>query len=232
MTTKMVLSRAGEKCVWMSRELSALTDYVTSVVDENLHPQGLAMCLFCVSKDIEDGRCHFTAGGNLPDYIRQNRSKVLKEISNFPQVIDELFDPQFAKDFRVACKEWMNINPPRRNKGSFGGYYPEYINVAIEWWGNIITAPQMATNSIHAISQEKIAMFKTSLGESIKKEVSRYGRCIISVNYRPCTLLANAGTTIGISAMDSYPWKTEMFITEHEVRVSLRAGAYETLWEG
>lgn len=240
------LSKARENCVGMSEEVYAVTDYMSTVANDSLYPEGLAICLVLVMDDVQRGRCGFASSPDkeLPVYLREHKNQVLSQIPCVLQVIDEIAEPEFAEAVRVICKQVMNWEPPKRAKAELDDSYPVYVKAAVDWWANAVASPkldngddmpymlmQMFSGTGKSYSDEEMKLFKTTLADGIMSEMQRYGNCTLLVDYHPCYVLAKAGNKIGISSMTGWPWKTSMSVTKHAVRVSAGHGApYETLW--
>ena len=222
-----------------------LTDYVSEVANNTLVPAGLVMCIALIIDDLQNNRCGFNQNRQLPEKISNRREYVLGQIAYLPQIVDEIADEDFSKEFRAIFKEIFEIDTPKRVKESNIEKYPEYVNVAVNWWANAIQSPSfdngdpmpavllMAVNSHRkSYSEDEINIFKESLAQSIMNDISNYGQCLLSVDYEPCEALFNAGNKIGINELTGYPWKTWMNITKEivEVRAGYRAPK-DILWE-
>jgi len=240
------LSNARELCPGMSEEIYAITDYMATVANESLVPQGLAVCLFLVKYDIQNGKSGFATGRNaeLPQYLRDNKNQVLRQLVYIPQVIDEIAEPDFAKAFRDICKVILDIDPPKRVKVDWDKEFPEYVKVAVDWWANAVASPKLDNGENLPVglmtlisrtgkrySKDEMKIFKNTLAERIVERLEYDEICYLHVDYRPCALLEEAGSKIGIDSMMGYPWKTRMEISKRKVEVSNGYQApYETIW--
>lgn len=63
---KQKFAEAREKCPGMSDDVYALTDYISSVANDELVPMGLIMCMTLVLDDLQKGRNGFNPGEPLP----------------------------------------------------------------------------------------------------------------------------------------------------------------------
>lgn len=251
MKEKLLSTR--KNCVGMSEEIYAITDYMSSVVNNSLDPIGLAAAVALVQADIENGDISYTrnnyftnASGNIqfPKYLVEHKNQALAQLVYFPQVIDEIAEPQFAQEFREVCKKTFGFDPPKRIKVQKEKNYAPHVKSAIDWWGNAITSPKldngsdmnpfvliMAGNLTQKYTEEEIALFKDTLAEEILKDIRVYGRCCLEVDYNPCHALAVAGNKIGVEPLCGYPWKTTMYISEKQVEVSPGYGEkYRVIW--
>lgn len=243
---KEKLSNARTTCVGMSNEIYALTDYMSSVANDSLVPMGMALCLGLVMDDLEKGRNGFASASSekLPDYMIEHKNQIKAQLVYFPQVIDAIAEPDFAEEFRTVCKEFFNFDPPRRVSAEVDESYPAYIKAAVDWWANAVASPKldngadmnpillmMAGNCQKSNTADEIKIFKNTLAEEIMKEMEKYGRCTLDVDYHPCRALSVAGDKIGLNPMMGYPWKTYMRISKNEVGVSAGYRAeYEIIW--
>lgn len=240
------LSKAREKCVGMSEEVYAVTDYMSVVANDTLYPEGIAVILALIMDDVQRGRTGFASfpDKELPVYLREHKNQVLTQMPYVLQVIDEIAEPEFAKEVRNICKQIMNWNPPKRSKAELDDSYPAYVKVAVDWWANAIASPkldngdempfmlmQMISATGKSYSEEEVKLFKTTLAEGIINEMKEYGRCTLRVDYHPCDVLAEAGGKIGVSSMSGWPWKTTMYVSEKKVEVYAGYGApNKILW--
>lgn len=240
-------SNVREKCVGMSEEIYALTEYISAVVgDEPIAPAGLAFFMLYIQEDIQKGKSGFKSfKGEFPKYLIDNKNQVLSQMGYFSQVVDAVADEEFAEDFRNAFKAFCGVNlPPKRVNAEVDSKYPENIKAAVDWWANAILAPKLdngeelnplilmlAGGSRKSYKEDDIKLFKDTLAEGIQKEIEDRGGCLVCVDYHPCRILAEAGDKIRVDSMMGYPWKTNIEISESRVVVSAGYGAgYETIW--
>ena len=237
---KQKFAEAREKCPGMSDDIYALTDYISLVANDNLVPQGLAVCLVCIMDDLQKGRNGFSPNNEpLPEYLNIRKDQIIAQMVYIPQVVDAIADEQFAEDFRKICKEIFNIDTPKRVNVNINSQYPENVRAAVDWWANAIQSPVLdngsdinpflmmfLSGSKNGHSEEEIKVFKDCLANDILIELQERGRCGLSVDYHPCQILANAGSKIGLNGISDYPWKTWMDITE-DVVVVLENGSRE-----
>lgn len=252
------LSRSREMCPGLSKEVYALTDYMASVANDKLLPQGMLSCLVLSMIDIRREINGFSCeeSNEFPEYLSKHKLQILAQAVYFPQVIDAIADEDFANEFRKICKELLQFDPPKREEkynqnAEIGGDYPEYVKVAVNWWANAIVNPKfdngddsvagemtfllaMMVNSKNSISKEQIAIFKKELAQLIieKMDSSFVGECRLGVDFHPDRLLYTAAQKAGIDNNMGFPWKTNMRITKNNVSVSAGyAAPWETLWE-
>ena len=247
------LSNSREMCPGLSEEVYALTDYMAGVANDELVPQGMLRLLVLCMEDIRRGENSFSCekSKEFPEYLIKHKQQVLAQAVYFPQVIDAIADEEFANEFRISCRGLLDFDPPKREEkyklnAEFGGDYPEYVKVAVNWWANAITNPKfdngddnmpdmmnflltMLVSSESSINKEQKAIFKKELAQLIVEEIktSWYGECSLDVDM----MLCSAAQKAGIDEM-VFPWKTKMLITKNKVSVSSGYGAqYKTLWE-
>lgn len=119
------------------------------------------------------------------------------------------------------------------------------LDAAVDWWANVIMDPKQdngdylqssmlsfISRGIKRPSNKEIEIFKVSLKKAITEfwreynikwnkfdpTLGSYDRCI-SVDYRPCSILARAAKEAGISE-NLFPCKTSMWIDPGSVKVS------------
>lgn len=250
MIMKNVRQKLADACknMEMSRELNEFTSYMATVANDELNPQGMLMMYACALDDVGNGKSGFAPGheGKFPQYLVDKKSQVLAQAIYFPQVIDEIADPEFAKEFRDICKQILKIDPPKKINPKIEGEYPEYVTVAVEWWTKSIASPKhdngedlgatlailTATRKNKGRSEKSVKKFKKVLAEGIKEQVKKYGYCSLDVDYHACQLLMEASKELKLDSMLDFPWKTHMRITPDKVEVSCGYGApLEIIWK-
>ena len=250
MIMKNVRQKLADACknVEMSRELNEFTSYMATVVNDELNPEVMLLMYACVVDDIRNGKSGFATdyNGKLPQYLIDKKSQVLAQAVYFPQVIDEIAEPEFAERFREGCKGAFNIDPPKKINPKIEGEYPEYVTIAVEWWTKAIASPKhdngedlgatlailTATRKNKGRSEKSVKKFKKVLAEGIKEQVKKYGYCSLDVDYHACQLLMEASKELKLDSMLDFPWKTHMRITPDKVEVSCGYGApLETIWK-
>lgn len=236
-------STAREKCVGMSEEIYALTDYISVIANDSLVPMGLVNCFACVLNDIEKVKCGFARQTELPEIFINRKELVKAQFPYLIQVVDEIADDDFAEKFRAHCKAILGFNPPKRVNAEVDEKYPDYVKVAVDWWANAILSPKLdngeempamltglISGSAKSYTAEQIKLFKDTLAEGIMEKMKERPVCEISVDYHPCLILAEAGQKIGVPDMLGYPWKTDMQIQENHVKVAGYGESYKTIW--
>lgn len=226
---KEKLKNARELCPGMTDEIYEISDYMSSIANDTVKPEAIALLIVCILDDISKKKSGFP-NAVLPEYLITHSNQCIAQMQYFPQVIDEIANEEFAESFREICEDKLKMYCPKRVKVNQEHKHPENIETAINWWANAIQSPKMDNGTdIFAIfsvmlsnkeyTKNEIDVFKDSLANGIKKEISKNGRCTLDVDYGPCELLQEAGDKIGISSF-GYPVKTHMLITEDTVIVS------------
>ena len=240
------LANARELCPGMSRDFYILTDYMSENTNDELVPMGMMMLSVCVQNDIETGRNGF--GQDFPEELAQRRNFVKDEIQWLPQLVAAIADDEVATEFRMHWKECFGTVPPKRvdtKAVETDTQYPDYVKAAIDWWANAIVSPKfdngealppmlafLMAGAAKEYTPAEIKTFKEALAKGIQDEMSKFGRCNLSVDYHPCRVLASAGNLIGVNDMTGYPCKTSMYVSEEEVCVSAGYGApREVIWQ-
>ena len=260
------LANARELCPGMSRDFYILTDYMSKNTKDELVPMEMMRLSVCVQNDIQTGRNGLE--GELPEELAQRRNFVLYEIQWIPQLVDAIADEEFATEFRMHWKECIGTVPPKRvdtKAVETDTEYPAYVKAAIDWWANAIVSPKfddgealpalfafLMAGAAKEYTPAEIKTFKEALAKGIQDEMSKYGRCNLSVDYHPCRVLARAGNLIGVNDMIGYPCivlaragnligvndmvgypcKTDMYVSEEKVSVRAGYGApVEVIWQ-
>lgn len=240
------LANARELCPGMSRDFYILTDYMSKKTNDELVPMEMITLSVCVQNDIQTGRNGLE--GELPEELAQRRNFVLYEIQWIPQLVDAIADEEFATEFRMHWKECIGTVPPKRvdtKAVETDTEYPAYVKAAIDWWANAIVSPKfdngealpalfafLMAGAAKEYTPAEIKTFKEALAKGIQDEMSKYGRCNLSVDYHPCRVLARAGNLIGVNDMIGYPGKTDMYVSEEKVSVRAGYGApVEVIWQ-
>ena len=230
-------------CPGMDKDIYVLTDYIATIVNEELVPQGLILQLALLSSDIEKGKSSLEENP-LPAAIVNNKKKHMALLTHLPTVIDKIADKKFAKEFRKLSIDILGDEIPIIEKKEYNPIsdYPENIQAAVKWWANKIQEPpefntdNLTPNSIIKILQgqsiitpQKLNIFKETLARNIKIELDRYHYSTLSVDNTPCQDLKNAGDAAGINSMYDFPWRTKMNIEEDKIEV-YSPGKSEIIW--
>ncbi len=118
------------------------------------------------------------------------------------------------------------------------------ITVAVEWWSNDLENPSFIDSNIIApllnnkiqkqnaefeLSKKQILSFRVALRSKLRELLEAEEKVVLSVNYEPDATL---GTILKeISPNRKLSWKTEMEISNQEVKVSKGfASAYQTIY--
>jgi hypothetical protein len=87
----------------------------------------------------------------------------------------------------------------------------EQIDKAAMWWSNIITNPKFDGLSKEE-RKDSAEVFAEALKDELRnKEYNPYWG--LSVDYHPCSELADAAKKAGVSG-NNFPWKTSMWFKE------------------
>lgn len=80
------LSRSREMCPGLSEEVYALTDYMASVANDKLLPQGMLSCLVLSMIDIRREINGFSCeeSNEFPKYLSKHKSQILAQAVYFP----------------------------------------------------------------------------------------------------------------------------------------------------
>lgn len=234
---KEKFANARELCPGMSEEMYIVTDYLATVVKDTLVPENLVMTVLDILDSIDKGKTSYKAKVFPELFIKDVRTTTIRMLA-LPKYIDEVADEEFATKYRKVSKDVFRVVPPKTIKTELGEEYPEYAKVAANYWANAIQAPKLkngdsftsfiataAAGPVKKYTDEEIKTFQDNLTESIYELTETYGECLLSVDYGPCSILANAGSLIGVNPMFGYPWKTRMYITKKSVEVKEGYGA-------
>lgn len=254
---KKKLSQCKEKCPGLNEEVYILADYITKVISDKCEPLDMLVCLALSLADVRRERSGFISYGynELPKRMVKRKAQIIAQAVYFPQIVDAVFSENFAKEFRKLCKIKLGYDPPKRQKvynqhEEIEGEYPENIIVAVNWWTNALQHPkfdngsndaneirtQMLTKMVNAkskITQEQLEDFKQNLAQRILQimENTQNEECTISVDYEPDEILYISARKAGIKETESFPWSTQMQITDEKVCVSVGCNAkWKTIW--
>ena len=111
------------------------------------------------------------------------------------------------------------------------GTAPDKFNMGEESYQAMMAQMLAMTNSLrNTPEEEKKEKLRSRLIEMISEELKQRGSCNLCTDYHPEGDLYRISKELDISE-SSFPWKTNMNITEYEVEVKCGYGAsYETLY--
>lgn len=233
---KEKLSQSRQLCPGMSENIYFFADYLFEIIPEVVTPLELVSCL----KSAIDGLCcermwmSIIKNEELRLHLQYDRRKVLMQAKNVPLLIEAIAEKSFSEEFQLLCREILGFAPALHRHKKIEEY-PEYVQVAVNWWANLINITltthandgspdsilyDIANESAVPYSEEQLNIYKTALAEEIIEEMEAYDICILSVDYHPCPLLEAAGNKIELGFF-SYPPKARMYIYEYEVTASV-----------
>lgn len=126
---------------------------------------------------------------------------------------------------------------------------PEAIEVAAQWWTDILTTPathnngdpegfgaamaDMESAKLPLPTDEQLKTFKETLITLIKEESERYQVVIVGTDYDPYPILAKAIEAAAIeNPLFRFPWKTVLWLDHRDVRVRQGYKAEtKTIWQ-
>ncbi len=196
------LSQIGNVCMNMvPEEAFKFSAYIAShFYNDILNEIDLAIV---VAKILEDENC-----------------EVDKEAAQYlPLVVDQLFNVDFAENFREICSYVFGYNQERIIRGK---EYPKYAVEAAKWWSMEVLNPSMEeipkafAKIRRQYSEYEEKIFKETLAEEIIKDVEKIGSCYIFCNWRPNRILERAGRKLGINSYVGYPPKRKMIVFKEE----------------
>lgn len=109
----------------------------------------------------------------------------------------------------------------------------EIALMAANWWADKVIAPKfdngeqsgtgfmikaMAELLVEPVTENQRELFVSYLSKEIEVKLSENKRVILSVDYHPDLLLADAATFAEIS-LDNFPWKSCMWISKNHISV-------------
>lgn len=237
-------AKARELCPGMSEEVYALTDYLATVANDSLVPEGILIMLVCAMDDLEKKRCGFAKQSEFPKYLAEHSLQVRAQMPYILQVVDAIAEQDFAEAVRAKCKMALNWDVPKRVNITDKVSEHEYINAAVNWWTEAIQHPKMDNGtdemsgfmmlvgggmSKRQLTEAELRIFREKLAEGILEEMKEMGgRVTLDVDYSPDRILSEAGAAIGLGPF-SYPCKTTMWISKIEVSVCAGYGAPEQI---
>lgn len=238
---------ARKACPGMSDEVYILADYIAKYISNaDLNPSGMLMTLVCVQDDLQRGRCGFAGGDKVPEEFISRRDALTAQFCYILQVIDAIFEADFADAVRNECKEAFGWNAPKQVKFQDPETYPPYIKAAIDWWANAVQHPKMdnGDNTMNVFmamfggsclakefAEDEMRAFRSTLAKGITDELESRGQSYLSVDYGPSGVLADAGEAANMGAF-AFPFKTSMVVTENLVKVASGYGSsYKTIWQ-
>ncbi len=89
-----------------------LGNYVPDTVDS----LDLVMFVHLMKCDIESGHNSFEPNNpKLPNELIKWKDQILKNINNFPQIVDQIATPEFSEAFRNEWFAFFKAIPPKKN---------------------------------------------------------------------------------------------------------------------
>ena len=224
----------------MSREFYALTDYISSMCRNQLLPWDVVMLALDIWHNIELNR-------DMTPKVRILKKSIKNEVQLIPMFIDAIAEEEFASEVRRLWVKKIGLFPHKKVDVSAVKLYmfPTFVNVAVDWWASIVLhptflmeeettnpifdLPPITVRKIRQFSTEEIRTFKEALSQTILEEISRRGRCCLSVDRLPDKKLSKAAFKVGVDRR-SFPMKAFMAITENKITASEEFGPSHLVW--
>jgi hypothetical protein len=176
-----------------SEDVYLITDFMESICDRDLYPEGLALKFAEVIFDISQSYNSINPDIALDEVIVRRKEFILNQVPYFLQVIDAIAEPKYATIFRNTCSDVLRVDAPRRIMVDSVNGYGENIVIATEWWATAIQAPRHG-DSINPLiarpfagknkekTEEEIMNFKYDLADGIVKELENNGSASLYVD--------------------------------------------------
>ena len=103
------------------------------------------------------------------------------------------------------------------------------VNVAVDWWCDIITHPRMSS---HIPTKEQIELYKPLLKNSIVGAWLTLGcrTFVLGTDYEPDEVLSSPASEVGIDC-ECFPWKTTMWVSKDIIKVRTKMhGPLSVIW--
>ncbi|MDD3397667.1 MAG: hypothetical protein PHR96_03930 [Clostridia bacterium] len=185
----------------------------------------------------------YTPAYLFADSVVRYEGKDLPLTSVLKQAGLECFTDSIYNKFDIRDLENALINI---QLGKSVDSFSEVINVATNWWGNVIKNPifdngdesevganvkklaKLSNSAQPNLTEDQLAVFTQVLSNKIKAQLIANGYCDLSVDYNPNIILAEAARVANLSDnMSTFPWKTSMTIKPNQIVVRTAKGKQE-----
>ena len=113
--TKSKFAKVRELCPGMNEDMYAITDYISESINDITTPHSLLLLLVLIMDDIHNNGNGIKLNVPLPENLINRGLVILEQFTYIPQIVDEIADERFAKEFRRICNETLGFNPPKRD---------------------------------------------------------------------------------------------------------------------
>lgn len=185
-------------------------------------------------------------GFKLPEALKINDAGLEQGFYRLTWLIDCMEDSDFVQEFRTSWSHTFNPMLPKRNNTSFSSNvkpHPGNIQVAIDWWADILLYPQGDTRynikylipkyiSMIDIDAKQLEIFKETLAQEIAKEIADSGKSVIGAMDTKGS--PNLQKALKASDLDKYiilPVDTHtMLVTPDMVTCNTAPNSTERIW--
>lgn len=227
-----------------SDEVYDICEYLAEVIPDDVTPKQLGNYLIILKYDLISGFDHTLRKRHAEEIFKKlctNHHQIISQIQYIPQVVDMIADDKFVRKFREYCKVEAGINPPVVRRFENSDDYPEYVEVAANWWTLAIQSPKLdigepdfseymailsKTGSVRfsMVTDSDLESFHRELEYVIYDSVLRNGSCRLYVDYEPMLELAKAAKVINKKSLVTFPFKTCMDVEEDMIYVRTCSG--------
>ena len=137
----------------------------------------------------------------VPPLLTLKKSVVLWQGEFLTQVVDELFDEEFAEEFRsLFCIKHRDA--PYRVIPNKIENIPDVVQEAANWWAYAIQSPKTVKWEVRQFSAKEINQFKETLVREIMYDFEECDCCFLDSCTEALDILIESGVTIGLKVND------------------------------
>lgn len=230
------IKRKGHENIFLSKDLFVRYTDLIEIKQEDDREKMQIVYGWCMPPFTLDdsSKIEYIKKYNLKTFNINNELDVIKlddyfKLYGLSFLYEDIYKTDDIKQMIYACKKWITM--PEEEKENLN----HIIDIATNWWANALQNPQFnnggyfdyLANDIRnntKYTDEQIINFKKHLHDEILKGIITRANNVLTlrVDYGPDEYLLNACHKANIDAdIVSFPWKTNMYITDKKICVNV-----------
>ena len=226
------IKRKGHENIFLSKDLFVRYTDLIEIEPDIFTDKIRIICGWCMPPFTLDdsSKIEYIKKYNLKTFNINNELDVIKlddyfKLYNLSFLYEDIYKTDDIKQMIYACKKWITM--PEEEKENLN----HIIDIATNWWANALQNPQFNNGDYLAndirnntkYTDEQIINFKKYLHDEILKGIITRANNVLTLRvYGPDKYLLNACHKANIDVdIVSFPWKTNMYITDKKICVNV-----------
>lgn len=223
---------ARKLCPELTEEVYQMCDYLASVTNTEMTPQGVACEISGLHELLKTGRQRY--GKNVPvsEYLHEYRRECLRRLPYVIRVVDAMDNRKFADECRYLLRGEEFPLPCRAPQIQFPHNFCPGVCEATKWWLTAILNPRFDLEDLQSefvvdvltkllmpkYEEIRLKAFADALSNELQHQVNRLGEIKLTTDFVPQGTLDGIGKSCGIDPL-GWPWHVEMIVDRDGIGV-------------